>query len=422
MSRLDLVIFGATGFTGKQAVIHMAKFAKKYDLASWGVAGRSQSKLSALITEVSIKTTENLSSVKIIVADIGDEKSLRDMCAQTKMIVNCCGPYRMYGEPVVKAAVENKTNYVDVSGEPQFMETMQLRYNDQAREAGVFIVSACGWDSIPCDMGVIFLKHHFAGTLNSVESYLDTYIPPEIAAQSRERGLVNYGTWESLVYGITYHNELPALRKKLYPEPLPRLKPKLERKNLQKKDNNWYLPFLGADESVVYRTQRYLYHKEEQRPIQFKAYFKSGSLAQSILYIFGGILLFIMTKLSFTRNILLKYPKVCSLGIVTKEGPADNVMNNTQFTFELVGKGWETGADVENTKPNKTIVAKVSGTNPGYGATVVALLMAAHTILKERENLPSTGGVFTPGVVFKDTTIIHKLIENNLKYEIVENK
>ncbi|CAH1643500.1 unnamed protein product [Spodoptera littoralis] len=422
MSRLDLVIFGATGFTGKQAVIHMVKFAKKYDLASWGVAGRSEAKLRSMMTEVSKKTGEDVSSVKVIIADIDDDKSLKDMCVQTKMIVNCCGPYRKYGEPVVKAAVENKTNYVDVSGEPQFMETMQIRYDEQARQAGVFIVSACGWDSIPADMGVIFLKQHFAGTLNSVESYLESYLPPEFQAESRERGLINYGTWESLVYGIAHMNELPGLRKKLYPEPLPRLKPKLQRQTLHKKDGKWYLPFLGADESVVYRTQRYLYHNEQERPIQFKAYFKSGSLCQSILSIFGAVILLIMTKMSFTRNILLKYPKICSLGMVTKEGPTDNVMNNTHFSFKLVGKGWESGSDVQNTKPNKTVVARVTGTNPGYGATVVALLMAAHTVLKEREKLPGAGGVTTPGAVFKNTNLINKLIENNLKYEIVGTK
>lgn len=422
MSRLDLVIFGATGFTGKQAVIHMVKFAKKYEIGSWGVAGRSETKLSALMTEVSQKTGENLSNVKVIVADIDDEKALSDMCAQTKLIVNCCGPYRMYGEPVVKAAVENKTNYVDVSGEPQFMELMQLRYDEQARDAGVFVVSACGFDSIPNDMGVIFLKQHFAGTLNSVESYLKMYVPPEIAAESRERGLINYGTWESLVNGIAHRNELPPLRKKLFPESLPRMKPKLERQTLHKKGSKWYVPFLGADESVVYRTQYYLHRKEQQRPIQFKAYLTTGSLAQSIFSIFGAILLLIMSRMAFTRKILLKYPKACSLGMVTKEGPTDNVMNNTHFTFELVGKGWESGADVENTKPNKNVVAKVTGTNPGYGATVVALLMSAFTILKERQNLPSAGGVFTPGSIFKDTKIIEKLIENNLNYEIMGGK
>ncbi|XP_026731373.1 saccharopine dehydrogenase-like oxidoreductase [Trichoplusia ni] len=422
MSRLDLVIFGATGFTGKQAVIHMVKFAKKYNIGAWGVAGRSESKLNALMSEVATKTGSDVSGVKIFIADVGDEKSLRDMCAQTKLVVNCCGPYRMYGEPVVKAAVENKANYVDVSGEPQFMETMQLRYDAAARDAGVFVVSACGWDSVPADMGVVFLKQHFDGTLNSVESYLDSYLAPEYAAESKERGIINYGTWESLVYGIAHHNELPALRKQLYTEPLPRCEPKLKRQSLQKVGSSWFLPFPGADESVVYRSQRHDYAQAQTRPTQFRAYFKAGSFPKAILTIFGAILLFLMTKTKFTRNILLQYPKLCSLGMVTKQGPSDNVMNNTHFTFDLVGRGWPTGADIQNTEPSKKIVGRVSGTNPGYGATVVALLMSATTLLQEREKLPGPGGVLTPGAVFKNTSLIQKLIENDLKYEIIENK
>uniref|UniRef100_A0A2H1WM84 SFRICE_017814 n=1 Tax=Spodoptera frugiperda TaxID=7108 RepID=A0A2H1WM84_SPOFR len=109
---------------------------------------------------------EDLSAIKLIVADVGDEKSLREMCAQTNVLINCCGPYRLYGEPVVKAAIESKTNYVDITGEPQFMDLMQIRYDDKAREAGVFVISACGFDSIPADMGVTFLKQNFKGMLD----------------------------------------------------------------------------------------------------------------------------------------------------------------------------------------------------------------------------------------------------------------
>ncbi|CAH0583291.1 unnamed protein product [Chrysodeixis includens] len=422
MSRLDIVIFGATGFTGKHAVIQLMKFATKYNIGSWGVAGRSESKLRALMTEVAAKTGSDVSGIKVIIADVDNDRSLQEMCAQAKVVVNCCGPYRLYGEPVVKAAVENKTNYVDVSGEPQFMETMQLRYDAQAREAGVFVVSACGWDSIPADMGVVFLQQNFDGTLNSVESYLDSYLAPEYHAESKERGVINFGTWESLVYGIAHSNELPVLRKKLYPEPLPRYKPRLERQKLQKVGTSWYLPFLGADESVVYRTQRFEHSHSNARPAQFRAYFKAGSFPKAILSVLAGIILFLMTKMKFTRNILLKHPKMCSFGMVTKEGPTENVINNTHFTFELVGRGWPAGADIENTKPTKKIVGRVTGTNPAYGATVVAVLMSAATLLHEREKLPGPGGVATPGAVFKNTSLIQKLIENNLKYEIIENK
>ncbi|XP_075975993.1 saccharopine dehydrogenase-like oxidoreductase isoform X1 [Anticarsia gemmatalis] len=420
--RLDLVIFGATGFTGKQTVIHMMEFAEKYNIRSWGVAGRSDKKLAELMKEVGQKTGKKSAAhaVTVIIADINDEKSLKNMCSRCKVLVNCCGPYRLYGEPVVKAAVESKTHYVDISGEPQFMEKMQLKYNDMACEAGVYIISACGWDSIPSDMGVMFLKQNFEGTLNSVRSYMKSEIPPEAMAKAEGRGVINYGTWESLVHGVAHNNELPALRKKLYPEPLPSLKPKLCRQIMHKKDGDseYYLPFLGADESVVFRTQHDLHFKDNERPIQFKIYFKSGGFFRTIMTIFAGAFFFIMAKMRCTRNLLLKYPKFFSMGRVTKEGPVDIVMNNTYFSFDMIGEGWEEGADIDKTKPNKRVMGKVSGVNPAYGATCVALLSSAIIILKESDKMPGTGGVMTTGMAFKDTTLINYLNENNLKYEI----
>ncbi|GBP52605.1 Lipid droplet localized protein [Eumeta japonica] len=163
MSRLDVVIFGATGFTGKHALMETIRISKSIPL-TWGIAGRSQRKLQSLIEDVSKKMDENLLSARIIVADVNNQQSLKEMTAQAKVIANCCGPFRLYGEQVVKACIETKTHYVDVSGEPQFMETMQLVYDAAARDAGVYVVSACGFDSVPNDMGVVFLQQNFGGS------------------------------------------------------------------------------------------------------------------------------------------------------------------------------------------------------------------------------------------------------------------
>lgn len=88
------------------------------------------------------------------------------------MIVNCCGPYRFYGEPVVKACINAGTHHVDVSGEVQFIERMQLEYNDLAKEKGVYIISTCGFDSIPAEIGVLFFEKHFDGKNVDVEMVL----------------------------------------------------------------------------------------------------------------------------------------------------------------------------------------------------------------------------------------------------------
>ncbi|KAH9635099.1 hypothetical protein HF086_000820 [Spodoptera exigua] len=214
-------------------------------------------------------------------------------------------------------------------------------------------------------------------------------------------------------------NEMPRLRKALFPEPAPQMKPVVKQKSMTKKNNEWYLEFPGADASVVYRSQQFDYQNEQQRPVQFNAYLKTGSLWQTISLAMRALTVVLMSRSECTRKYLLNNPKYWSGGYVTKEGPTANVTNNVHFTFEMVGKGWPEGADVEKTPPNKTVVAKITGKNPAYGSTVVAVLMCAHTILKERQNMPAPGGVMSSGSAFKNTTLIQKLTDNDLKYEIV---
>lgn len=166
-----------------------------------------------------------MSNIPIVTADINDDESLRKMTALARLLINCCGPFRLYGEQVVKACVDTSTHHVDVSGEPQYMETMQLNYHEAAKAKGVYIVSACGLDSIPVDLGLIFLQQNFEGTLNSVETYLASDIE---SGTDTSGASINYGTWESAVHSLHHKDELPALRRKLFPNRLPSFRPKLQ--------------------------------------------------------------------------------------------------------------------------------------------------------------------------------------------------
>lgn len=115
--RLDVIIFGASGFTGKYTVFQSIKVLK--DL-KWGVAGRNQEKLEQVLKEMGAKADTDLSKTPIIIADINDEESLKKMTEKAKIIVNCCGPYRFFGEQVIKACVATSTHHVDVSGNLNF--------------------------------------------------------------------------------------------------------------------------------------------------------------------------------------------------------------------------------------------------------------------------------------------------------------
>lgn len=419
--RLDVIIFGI-GYTGKYAAYESVKILKGM---KWGVAGRNKVKLESILKEIGKKAKEDLSKIPIIIADVSDQNTLLEMANKAKIIVNCCGPYRHFGEQVVKACIEAGTHHVDVSGEPQYMETMQFKYNQQAREKGVYIVSACGFDSIPADLGTIFLQENFKGTVNTVETYLRTFM----LNHYRPTGAgIHYGTWESAVYGLAHANELRSIRSKLFPTRTPRFSPQLkDRPVIHKSEiigNRWCIPFPGSDRSVVMRSQRHFFDQDKKRPVQMRAYVAFNSLLHIAGIMFVAAVFAIMTRFSFGRKLLLAHPKFFSAGFVSREGPEEATNENTNFEMLFYGQGWKEtlaeSTDQFDSPMNKTMIVSVVGKNPGYGATCIALLLAATTILKESSKMPSTGGVFPPGAAFRNTSLISELQKNGFNFDVVK--
>ncbi|KAG5673996.1 hypothetical protein PVAND_003991 [Polypedilum vanderplanki] len=420
----DIVIFGASGYTGKYAVKEAIEILHNY---KWAIAGRNMGKLEKTIKDVEIFTNTALSNVPIIIADINDDKSLRDMTAQAKVIVNCCGPYRFYGEQVVKACIETKTNHVDVSGEPQYMETMQLKYNDAAREKGVYIVSACGFDSIPADMGTVFLQKQFNGTVNSVEIYLSSYF---LNGYEPKGAGVHFATFESAVYGFTHANELKDIRKQLFRTRMPRLKPLLKEKSKLHKakeaDDRWCLSIPTADHSVIMRSQRHFYEHERQRPLQIRSYTTFESLSNAIKSVLAGLIFRKYTEYNCGKNLLLKYPEFFSFGFASHEGPTEIRNANTKFETLFVARGWNEKFENPNeeiTIPmNKKMITRAVCNNPFYGAASKAALLSAVTIIDESQMMPFKGGVFSPAAAFKNTNLIEKLQHNGFIFEVVKTE
>ena len=416
--RLDFVIFGATGYTGKYAVKVAAQLAKEKQM-KFGVSGRRKQALQAVVKEFA----SDIENVPILIADLKDEESLKKMTAQAKVLVNCCGPYRFYGEPVIKACIATHTHQVDVSGEPQYIESIQLKYNKAAEEAGIYIISACGFDSIPCDLGIIFTQQKFNGEVNSIETYLNTWVTTKVSG-----ALIHYGTYESAIYGIANFHELRELRSKLYPERLPQFWPKLKPRGFLHKSpisEGWSMVFPGSDRSVALRTQRFLYEKYKQRPAQVQTYFTLKSLFSVLTTAIFGLIFVMLSKYEFGRNLLLKYPTFFSGGYISREGPKPEILDNTRFSITFKADGWTERlvepTDKHDKLPNKVMITKVSGTDPAYGATCVMLLLSAITILKESDKIPVTGGVLSAGAAFNKTSLIDELIKKDIKFEVVSS-
>lgn len=415
--KLDVIIFGATGFTGKYTVLEGIKLLANM---SWGIAGRNRPKLEATLAEVGQKAGTDLSHIPIVVADLDNQPSLVKMAQDCKIVVNCCGPYRFFGEPVLKACLEAGTHHVDVSGEQQFLEGMQLKYGAAAEEKGVYLVSACGFDSIPAEMGTVFLEQQFEGVVNSIESYVFLKVEGR-----QELGAIHYGTWASAVNALANLEEIGPIRRELFKTKLPQLEPRLRTRPLVHKSsgNKWSLPFPGPDISCIVRSQRFFYETENKRPIQVRAYISPGGIVEVIALALVGAIFWLLVRSNFGKNLLLTYPRLFSLGMVSHKGPSDDVMRRTRFAFHFEGRGWQEKLKDPNEKysypPNKVIRTKVCGTNPGYGATCVALLVSAKTILQESDKMPGKGGYLTPGAAFAKTNIISELCKNGFTFEVV---
>lgn len=147
----DLVVFGATGFTGQLVARYLAGVGQE----RWALAGRSREKLE--------RVRDGLSGVKpdILLADAGDAAALMDVASRSKVVVTTVGPYAKYGELLVAACAGAGTHYCDLTGEVQWMRRMIDLYDEQARESGARIVHTCGFDSIPSDLGTFLLQQQF---------------------------------------------------------------------------------------------------------------------------------------------------------------------------------------------------------------------------------------------------------------------
>ncbi|XP_036309434.1 saccharopine dehydrogenase-like oxidoreductase isoform X6 [Pipistrellus kuhlii] len=364
-----LVVFGASGFTGQFVTEEVAREQMDPEGSSrlaWAVAGRCREKLQRVLERAAEKLGRPTlpTEVGIIICDISNPASLDEMAKQATIVLNCVGPYRFYGEPVVKACVENGTSCIDISGEPHFLELMYWKYHEKAAEKGVYIIGSSGFDSIPADMGVIYTSSKINGTLTAVESFLTINSGPE--------GLcIHDGTWKSAIYGFGNQNQLKKLREQSNLKPVPIVGTKLKRSlcvscrwpvSYCRELSSYSIPFMGADVSVVKRTQRYLHENLEQLPL-----------------------------------------------------------DGTSFTMTFFGQGYSHSTPTENNKPNIRVCTQVKGPEAGYIATPIAMVQAAMTLLNDASNLPTVGGVFTPGAAFCRTKLIDRLNKRGIEFSVISS-
>ena len=162
---LDIVVYGATGFTGRLVAEYLNNTYGVNQDVNWAMAGRSLDKLVSVRDEMGIDL-----AVPLIVADGSDVQSINTMVDRASVVLTTVGPYQLYGNELVAACAERGTDYVDLCGEPAWMHKMIADHSAAAEKSGARIIFSCGFDSIPFDLGVLFLQNYAKKTLGSAVS------------------------------------------------------------------------------------------------------------------------------------------------------------------------------------------------------------------------------------------------------------
>ena len=159
--KYEIIVYGATGFTGQICCKYLRD---NYKDLVWAMAGRNEEKLAQ------VKSDFNL-ECDVVVADGGDLESLRSLTSQTKVVLSTAGPFARYGSLLVQACVENGTHYTDITGENHWVKGLIDKHHEEAASKGTRIIPSCGYDSIPSDIGAYFTVSQFDKPVSRVDVY-----------------------------------------------------------------------------------------------------------------------------------------------------------------------------------------------------------------------------------------------------------
>ena len=201
---LSVVVFGATGITGRGVAAYLAERAESSDL-KWAAAGRDPEKVAGVLGELGVTAPETLE------ADISDAASLAAMAERTRVVLNMVGPYTLYGEPVIEACIAGGAHYMDLTGEIPFVRTMIDQAGERAEKAGVKIANVSGFEALPPDLLVLLAaetaRERWSEELAVVDLDADLPIPD---GKIKASDIVSGGTLQSLAEILTVENSAAA--------------------------------------------------------------------------------------------------------------------------------------------------------------------------------------------------------------------
>jgi short subunit dehydrogenase-like uncharacterized protein len=370
----DIVLFGATGFTGALTAEYLVQNAPEGTRVA--LAGRSMEKLERVRDRVRPGGPGNV-ELPLLRADVTDADSLRAIAESAKVVITTVGPYIHYGEPLVAACAAAGTDYVDLTGEPEFVDLMWLRYQEQAERTGARIVHCCGFDSIPHDLGVLYTVNH-----------LPEGVPLKVEGFVRAGGTFSGGTYHSAVHimgRLRQGRQVAAQRKRLESRPDDRrIRGLTALPHHDETAGGWVIPAPTIDPQVVLRSARAL---ERYGPeFSYGHYIVAKRLAMLGGLTLGVGTLAALAQLSPTRKLLLTFRD-------PGDGPSPEQRENAWFKVTFKGE----------TPGGERVVTNVRGGDPGCGET--SKMLAESALCLAHDDLPPRSGQLTPAVAMGQALI-----------------
>jgi short subunit dehydrogenase-like uncharacterized protein len=390
----DIVLFGATGFVGALAAEYLVRNAPGQ--ARLAIAGRNPEKLEAL------KPRLARPDLDVVVADSADEASIAELARATRVVISAVGPYLRYGEPLVAACAAAGTDYVDLTGESEFVDLMYLRYHEQARQSGARLVHSCGFDSIPYDLGALFTV---------------SQLPPGVPIALR-----GFGAAKGSFSGGTFHSAVGQMGRLKEAGRLGRQRRAVERhagdgrvaegrsvRGIAGRPHNeplaggWVVPAPTIDPQHVLRSARL--DPAYGPDFSYSHFLVTKRLSTTVALGLGVGAVLTLAQLEPTRRLLLKLR-------APGTGPDAERRAQSYFRVRFV-------ADYGAGEPRERLITEVRGGDPGYGETAKMLAESALALAFDGDSLPARGGgQWTPALAL-GRPLIDRLSRAGIEFSVV---
>jgi short subunit dehydrogenase-like uncharacterized protein len=328
--------------------------------------------------------------VDLLTADVGDAAAIRRVAESARVVISTVGPYINYGEPMVAACAAAGTDYVDLTGEPEFVDLMWLRYHQEAQRTGARLVHSCGFDSIPYDLGALYTVQQ-----------LPEGAPIRLEGFVRTGASFSGGTYHTLVHGMSRLRQgyqVAGQRRRREERPAGRrIRGETKPPHHDEAAGGWVLPFPTIDPQTVLRSARAL---DRYGPdFTYGHYLVVKRLPILAGLVAGAAGMAALAQLPPTRDLLLKLKD-------PGEGPTPQERAKAWFTVRFRG---ESGG--------RRIVTEVSGGDPGYGET--SKMLAESALCLAHDDLPDRAGQVTPAAAMGQA-LIDRLTRAGIGFATVE--